>query len=254
MKIKIITWNIGGGKILAKNSDPHKLASYSEDGFKHITEILKSENPDIITLQETHKNESEDLVENIAKALSFEFYKHDSTSSSHIDSKFNLGHAIISRYPINSHTFNFFNNPKLSTVWEDGSIAKSFNKGYSTVGINMDGQVINITTMHLVPFRRFDVDIESNLGKTILQDVEEKIKIMPTPWIISGDFNINSKSLKDYFPRLLENMNELDMHEPTTPKGRYYDHIIFSGVKLIEGHVLSNVLTDHYPIVATFEL
>lgn len=254
MKIKVITWNIGGGKILAKNSDPNKLASYSEDGFNHIIEILKNENPDIITLQETHKNEFEDLVGNISKALGFDFYKHDSTSPSHIDSKFNLGHAIISRYPIDNHTSGFFNNPKLNVVWEDGSIAQSFDKGFSTVVVSVDGQAINITTTHLVPFRRFKVDVESEVAKTILKDVQEKIKIMPAPWIISGDFNINSKSLKDYLPRLLANMTELDINEPTTPKGSYYDHIIFRGVKLMECHVLSNVVTDHYPVVATFEL
>jgi endonuclease/exonuclease/phosphatase (EEP) superfamily protein YafD len=49
-------------------------------------------------------------------------------------------------------------------------------------------------------------------------------------------------------------MNELGIDKPTTPNGSYYDHIIFKGVKLIESHVLSNVLTDHYPVVATFEL
>lgn len=254
MKLKVITWNIGGGKILAKNSDPNKFASYSEDGFNHIIEVLKNENPDIITLQEVHKNETEDLVENISKALGFDFYKHDSTSSSHIDLKFNLGHAIISRYPINSHTFNFFRNPKLTVVWEDGSIAQSFDKGFSTLGVNIDGQAINITTTHLVPFRRFEIDVESEVAKTILKDVEEKIKIMSAPWIISGDFNINSKSLKQYLPSLLEGMNELDINKPTTPDGSYYDHIIFKGMKLTESHVLSNVYTDHYPVVATFEL
>lgn len=254
MRLKVITWNIGGGKILAKNSDPNKLASYLEDGFNYIVEALKNENPDIITLQETHKNESGDLVEDIAKALGFNFYKHDSTSSSHIDSKFNLGHAIISRYPIDNHTFGFFSNPKLNTVWEDGSIARSFDKGFSTVVVNVNGQVINITTTHLVPFRRFGVDVNSEVAKEILKDVQEKIKIMPAPWIISGDFNINSKLLKDYLPRLLVNMNELDISEPTTPKGSYYDHIIFKGVKLIEGQVLGNLLTDHYPVIAIFEL
>lgn len=254
MKFTIMTWNIGGGKILSKNSDPHKLASYSKDGFEHITKVIKKENPDVITLQETHKNKSEDLVEGISKTLGYDFYKHDSTSPSHIDSKFNLGHAIISRYPIKNHTFALFNNPKLSVVWEDGSIAKSFDKGFSTVVINVDGQSVNISTTHLVPFRRFKIAVESEVAKTILRDVEEKIKIMPIPWIFSGDFNINSKSLKEYLPKLLGNMNEINISEPTTPKGRYYDHIIFNGIKLIESHVLNNVLTDHYPVVATFEL
>lgn len=249
-----MTWNIGGGKILSKNFDPRKLASYSKDGFEHITEIIKKENPDIITLQETHKNENEDLVEKISKKLGYNFYKHDSTSNSHIDKNFNLGHAIISRFPITNHTFNLFKNPELSVTWEDGSVAKSFDKGFSTFSIKIDEQDINITTTHLFPFRRFEVDIESDTARTILQDVEEKIEVMPTPWIITGDFNINSKSIKKYLPKLLKNMSEVELNKPTTPKDNYYDHISFNGVNIIGSYVLDDVLTDHYPIVATFEL
>ena len=100
MNIKVLTWNIGGGKILGESSDPSLLASYSEDGFEYIVKTLREENPDIIALQETHKNEQDDFVSSIAKELNYKYYIHDSTSPSHIDKDYQLGHAIISKYPI----------------------------------------------------------------------------------------------------------------------------------------------------------
>ena len=52
MRIKTVTWNIGGGKHLKDGDDPLLMASYSIAAIAEIAEWLKSENPDIITIQE----------------------------------------------------------------------------------------------------------------------------------------------------------------------------------------------------------
>lgn len=253
-RLKVLTWNIGGGKILDKNSDPSKLASYSLDGFENIAQLLLSEKPDIVTLQESHKNGSKDQVKELADRLGYEFYIHDSTSPSHIDTDFELGHAVISRYPLSDHVFQLFENPHLEVVWEDGSVAKSFDKGYSSVTAKInDSELLRITTTHLVPFRRFEIELESEQAQQIISNVDKTIVRESKPWIVLGDFNIDSSLVADYFPTAFHKMDEVNIESPTTPKGRKYDHILFDGLSLVEYRIANEVLTDHYPVIATFE-
>ncbi len=253
-KLKVLTWNIGGGKILDKSSDPLKLASYSIDGFEHIVKLLLSEKPDIIALQESHKNVNEDLVKKLADRLGYQYFVHDSTSPSHIDTDFQLGHAIISRYSLSNHRFKLYENPHLEVIWEDGSVAKTFDKGYSTVALRIDESlVLNVTTTHLVPFRRFEIDVKSEKGQQILKNVDETIDRESKPWIVLGDFNIDSGKVAHYFPTAFHEMDEVNIENPTNPKGRSYDHILFEGLSLVEYRVANEVLTDHFPVIATFE-
>lgn len=252
--IKILTWNVGGGKILEPGKDVDKIASYNRDGFEHITQTIQAENPDIVTLQEVHKNEMYDLVEQYCKKLGYQYFVHDSTSPSHIDATYKLGHAIISKFPLSDHVFGLFKNPNLSVKWEDGSIAQSFDKGYSTVRVSLPETDVYVTTTHLVPFRRFSIDIDSPAAKQILSDVDNTLSSELMPYIITGDFNINRPILHDYLPNLLETMDEICLEYPTTPKGRMYDHILFRGASLTEHHIASSVKTDHFPVVAEFKI
>lgn len=252
MTIKTITWNIGGGKLLKEGSDPTRLASYSENGLDEIIGLLKKENADIITLQETQSNQTQDQVKVIADALGFN-YVHDSTSSSHIEDGFKLGHAVITRYQIIDRKFGLFVNPNIEIEWEDGSAAKSFDKGYTTCTLDIDGHGLKVTTLHLVPFRRFEIDIHSDTAKTILRNVEDTIAEDYSSWLIQGDFNVDSEQLKGYLPKLFDkNTGEILLKLPTTPKGRKYDHIIFRDLELVSFNIESSVLTDHFPVIANF--
>jgi endonuclease/exonuclease/phosphatase family metal-dependent hydrolase len=254
MHIKTLTWNIGGGKLLREGSDPDLLASYNEDGLDAIIGLLESEKPDIITLQEIQVNSTKDQAKEIADRLGYT-YVRDIISDSHIDTDCELGHAILTRYEIISHSYGFFTNPNVEIEWEDGSTASSFDKGYSTCVLKIDNREVAVTTLHLVPFRRFDIDIHSDMAKSILKNVQDTINDDHSPWLIQGDFNINDSQLESYLPRLFnENTTEIALEQPTTPKDRKYDHIILRGGKLLNHKVISDVLTDHYPVVAEVEI
>lgn len=230
------------------------IASYDTDGLDSIIKLIASENPNIVTLQETQSNAAHDQVREIAAALGYT-YVHDITSESHIDEGYKLGHGILSRYPITDQVFGLFDNPNLKVTWEDGSIATSFDKGFTTCTLDTPGGALTVTTLHLIPFRRFDVDMGSGLAKKILGNVEDLVAGNYSPWLIQGDFNINSQLLENYLPKLFDqNTGELLIDRPTNPKGRSYDHIIFRGAKLIDYKIVSNVLTDHFPVIARFEI
>lgn len=255
MKIKTVTWNIGGAKLLQEGADHTLFASYSVEGVDKIIDWLRKESPDIITLQETQKNDENDQVATIAQKLGYEYFYHDSTSESHIDAGYNLGHAIISRYPLSDHQTGFFNNPNVEVEWEDGSIAKSFDKGFSTCRASIGGVDISLTTLHLIPFRRFNIEMGTELASTILNDIQESLSTSTEKWIIQGDFNIDSNSLASYLPKLFsQGFSEVDISETTTPNGRKYDHILYRHVDLLNSRIDSTVLTDHFPVIAEFAI
>ena len=255
MKLRTVTWNIGGGKLLQDNADPTLLASYTKDGIDEIVAHLKSIDPDVITLQETQRNANNDQIAYIAENLGYKYFLHDSTSDSHIDKGHQLGHGIISRYPLTDHQTGFFDNPRVQVEWEDGSIATSFDKGYTTCRVTAKNTSFSLTTLHLIPFRRFNIEMDSDLAKSILRNVAETLSSPTRKWIIQGDFNIDSETLKEYMPELFEQeLDEVSVAEPTTPKNHRYDHVLFRSMTLTSLHINPDVLTDHFPVIAEFEV
>jgi len=253
MQLKTITWNIGGGKHLKDGDDPLLMASYSVDAIAEIAEWLKANNPDIITVQEAQGDGDTNQVEEIAKLLGYSYYFFDSTSSSHIDENKTLGNGVISKHPISNHSGGLFLNPNIETTIQ-GRHAVSHDKGYGTCMVSTDGYDISVTTLHLLPFRAFNVDLDSEMGKAILSSIESTILPKAPMALIQGDFNIDNPQLTPVLPNLLKNMNEISLNAPTTPSGRLYDHVLYKGLVLESVKIDSSVKTDHYPVICEFSV
>lgn len=255
MKLTTLQWNIGGGKIRAINSGSTVSESYNRDGVEYITSLLKDINPDIITLQEVHCDKDVDQVSNIASKLGLGYYVSDFYADSHIEKGQRLGQAIISKYPISSHTFELFINPQYKNIWEDGSIAVSHDKGITSVEVEVDSKKARIITTHLIPFRRFDVDPISTEAEVVMEDIQNKLHNMSNIVLIQGDFNLDYVSLRTILPNLFINdMGEVLQTVPTTPKGRKYDHVLFRGLKMKKTYTNDTALTDHFPVITVFEV
>lgn len=116
MKIKAVQWNIGGGYIRSASADPASYDVYSQDGLGSIVEFLKHEQPDVITLQETHVNNDASQAQFIAQALGGYFWANDEYAHSHLARGYQLGQAIISKYPLSAHGFSFFSKAQAAHV------------------------------------------------------------------------------------------------------------------------------------------
>lgn len=257
MNITTIQWNIGGGKIRTDDStDPDRVDSYNTDSLDSIIAVLRELQPDIITLQEVHKNDQLSQVAEIAKQLGMQYYADDYYADSHIETGQQLGHAIISRFPISDSQFVYFTNPKFQVTWEDGSVATSHDKGLTSCFVDVDGTKLAVATTHLLPFRRFNVAVESPEAQTVLRDVQQKLDNGHTPLLLQGDFNLNEPSLARRFTLLMDNgAHEIIQNVPTTPNGHFFDHIFYRGLKLVNSHVVSkDIRSDHFPIVSEFTL
>lgn len=256
MELRTLTWNIGGGKTPGNRADRSRVASPAEDGLDSVVGLLESEKPDVIALQETQRKEGYDQVDYIASSLGYEHYFHDSTSQSHIDTDCRLGHCVISRYPVSQHRFGLFENPNAQVTREDGSTATTHDKGFSSCVVSAGDTQVEVTTLHLIPFAMFKIELESPAAQGVLRDVARKLVPARDQALIQGDFNIDRPGVQPYLPRLFATagLAEVAIDEPTTPGGRRYDHILYRGLVLKSKRVVSGVGTDHYPVIAAFEV
>lgn len=253
MQLKTATWNIGGGKYLRDGEDPLLMVSYCVNAIAGIAEWLKLSGPDIITIQEAQGDNDTNQVEEIAKLLGYDYHFFDATSSSHIDKGKTLGNGVISKYPISNHSTGLFFNPNIKTTIQ-GRPATSHDKGYGTCTVNIGNQNISVTTLHLLPFRAFGVDFESDIGKVILRSIEPAVLPSAPIALVQGDFNIDNERLAPILPGFLMDMDEISLKEPTTPAGKRYDHVLYKGLKLENVDIDSNVKTDHYPVICDFSI
>lgn len=253
-KLKTVQWNIGGGKIRDAASESGEQALYCIDGLDYIVSQLAAISPDIITLQEIHGDSKLNQAEYIASKLGLDYLVSDFYADSHVEEGQKLGQAIISRFPISEHSFQFFYNPGYRVERQNGSTMVSHDKGLTTCSIETKGRYIEVKTLHLIPFRPFNIEPQSDSAKKVLEDVEDKLQSTSSSLLVQGDFNLDFSSLAEVLPRTLQEAEELFQDVPTTPKGRKYDHVLYRGIELLDNEVDSSALTDHYPLRMTFNL
>jgi len=256
MKIKTVSWNIGGAKTLQPGTDPGLMASYNVDAIDDIVEKLKAISPDVIAFQEIQKNDSYDQAALIASKLGYNYFINESFSWSHNEAGADLGNAIVSKYPIISHQVGTFLNPNISVLWEDGTTAVTHDKGYIQATLDVNGIEVSVLTLHLTPFRKFGMELDDEKALEILADVSEKIiSHSGDRTVVLGDFNIDGATIGHYFPDFREaGFEEASTDGPTTPKNRTYDHLLYKGLQLTDKSIDSDVLTDHYILITDLEL
>lgn len=256
MVIKTIQWNIGGGKMRKKDDDPSDPLAYRHDSLREIINVLDKYNPDIITIQESHSDNNSNQAEIISSELGLKYFVSDVYAKSHLEEGQDLGQCIISRFPIEKHLFTLFKNPKLETKGPKGEHWKSHDKGVTSCFAQLDESLsLNVKTSHSIPLRRFCIDSLSPLILPLRKDMARKLKPESELYIYQGDLNYDEFSVAKYLPGLfVEDIKEIILDFPTTPKGRKYDHILYRNLKHKKSLVIKDVLTDHYPVFSEFQI
>lgn len=256
MILKTLQWNIGGGKARKAGDDPNDALAYSNEALDSDIEIIRRYNPDIITLQESHSDDKGNQAQTMAENLGLKFFANNVYDKSHIEEGKGLSQAIISRFPIKENSFTFFYNPKLETTGPKGEHWVSHDKGVTDCIVDLGGGItLNVKTSHSFPYRRFHVEPFDERLLPLRNDMAEKLMPKTDRYIYQGDLNYNEFSVAELLPKLMTNgVQEVILTEPTTPKGRKYDHVLYRGIKHIKSIVISNVLTDHFPIYSEFEI
>ncbi|MCL2173774.1 endonuclease/exonuclease/phosphatase family protein [Candidatus Saccharibacteria bacterium] len=255
MKFKTIQWNIGGALIRDPHSDKTLDGSYNVDGLDYIVQKLKSVQPDIITLQEIHLNDHDNQAAEIARKLGGEYhFVSGKFSNSHLKPDQFLGMAILSRHPIKNSRTAKFPNPQLVIQRPNGELWRTHDKGVIIGEIDLTGEIIEVMSTQAVPLHRFFVDMTTSMGQAMCAKIQRVLLPKLPKYLIQGDFNIDSPSLKDFFPGIVNGGHEIIQDTPTGVWGRRNDHILYGGLKLLSSRVDDQVLTDHYPIISEFEI
>jgi len=252
MQIKIAQWNIGGGLVRRDDSDPLSSSSYTEDGLEHIIEFLREENPDVVTLQETQERGDYCQAKMIADSIGLPYWVNHSTDQSFFDTEKLIGQAILSRYPIIESRFSPFSNPGFTKRSDEGAIIRSKNGGLTSCVVQTpNGSPIAIKSFHTVPFHFLNIDLQCHAALSVIREIGTSVGSGGFATIIAADFNLDAPSLRTNMPELLENgFCEIPQIEPTTPKGKRLDHVLFSGLYAVESRVLDAAKTDHFPVIS----
>ena len=128
--------------------------------------------------------------------------------------------------------------------------------GLTVATIDIDGSRINVVTLHMQPFELFAIDPYSDAAKELRESLEAQLRTLSSPWILQGDFNINSPSID----RFLGGIADLDGYAgvlsttPTIPAGKTIDHIASLHATPKHTSIDTTALTDHYPVKTVFEV
>lgn len=248
MKLRTLEWNIGGGK---------SVDDSGKDVLDEIIEVFKNEAPDIITLQETHANESLIQAEQIANSLGYEYWFNDIYDDSHIEKDQKLGQAIISKYPTSNHSFSLFPNPKFELKRPNGDVWLTHDKGISTCTANLENREVTIQTLHLIPFVMFGIDALGESTKVIRNAVADSIS-QSGLLLLQGDFNFDGPSVEPLVESAFQRgILEVSKDKSTIAKNKELlggSRILYRGLRFQGSKIIESVPTDSYPIVADFHL
>ena len=253
MLIRTLQWNIGGGKIRNTTDDPRDASKYIQEGLPHIIELIRNISADIITLQETHANEKSSQAARICREAGFPHVVNDQYDASHLEDGQSLCQSVLSKFPLENHTFQNFYNPKFTTVRPDGAEWISHNKGVTACEVVLTNTShLFLQTLHVIPFAKFGIALDDARARRVLDDVEEKLAAQKSPALLQGDFNI--EDVQRYLPKIGADFDEVFLSDATTPWKTKTDHVLYRELSLKTSRPIKDVLTDHYPLYCEFDI
>ncbi len=230
--------------------------------------FLKKENPDILAIQEAYQKDDPSLpvnyrtVSELKKELDYKYvffapeFLHKRKTV-----KVDMGNVIFSRFPIISKNVVFFNQPYGECDTEDSSIVPFVPRNIQHAKIDLNGVVLNIFNTHGIWGEEgSDNPNRLKMSQIIVDQIKGKENV-----ILSGDFNVNQgtksiKNIEKYLQNIFKDELKTSFNMKRKPKVSGYgeavvDNIFITPDLRIIKHYCPNVdISDHFPLIATFEV
>ncbi len=229
MQLKIVSWNIWGGRKLPE-----------------IIQCLSEANPDIIGLQEVLQDEggANNSAKAIADALGYTYIYETTTllipSISHllekhgIDKNMEWGNAILSRYPISNRNVHVLSGDRKRTALEGT--------------VTIEDKKLQVFSTHLV----YAPAQPSHTQTTQMQNL---LKVLPKEnGLVMGDFNAtpDDKIMEDMTGVMVNTEGDSTKY---TADGKKIDYIFSTmDIKILSSGTLDSQASDHLPIYAIIEI
>lgn len=253
MKIKALTLNIWGGKLLERAAD-----------------FIYKENPDIVFLQEVYDGTG-DLDSKYRSLSIFQEklrYSYCSFEPSFIDrgpsGDIPQGNAVLSRFPAGNQRTIFFDIPfgkfSLEKADSQSGINQFIPMSMLNTNIKINNKDVNTYSVHGIwGFDGEDSERRLAMSKTIVDEVKDKENV-----ILAGDFNLNPhtktiKNIENYLQNVFKNelASTFNMkHKKLAGYATAAVDMIFvsKSIKIINHYMPDVDVSDHMPLVCELEI
>ncbi len=171
MSIKLLSWNIWGGKYLSQ-----------------VMDFLGKENADIIALQEVAEEKGSTTADTIAKAMGYECVYAPNVKFHEHGKVVIRGNAVLSRYPVTKHTIHVLSS-------EESRVAVQAD-------IDVKGTLLHVVSVHLVHSHQQPSARQVEQVKNLLAAVPKENTV------VMGDFNSLPES--DTITRMRQAFHDTD--------------------------------------------
>ncbi len=221
------------------------LTSAGRDSFQDLVELVRKENPDVITLQEVVVNSPLNGFRNMYIDLSEGLKQMGFWFSAISDGSYTTRNAIFSKYPIVEST----------TILIEPVV--QYQRSAVLASIMINGKPVITVSTHLT-------NIGPSSGTTDrLRQVDMLVKktrefASGVPVIVAGDFNAVPESPE--YDRITTFFTDTWMvngtEGPTSPADfprKRIDYIFSTGLELDSCYTIATLISDHLPLICTFE-
>lgn len=252
MQIKVISLNMWLGGLL----------------FPEIIDFLKTENADIVLLQEVYNSEDKHLedryrsVEVLKQNLGYGYedyllgFMHETP-----DGTIPQGNAILSRFPITGRTAYTLQEPTLQSYKDIPEHWPVLPRYLQKVDLDVTGKTLSVFNMHGV----WDLNGSSySPARQKMDEVIQKAIAGKQPVILGGDSNANSdnpmiinlsKKLNNVFGQSLKTTFNMKHKTSQGYATAVVDHLFVSNdIKVISSVCPDMDISDHLPLVANLEI
>jgi endonuclease/exonuclease/phosphatase family metal-dependent hydrolase len=220
-EIKVVSYNIHSG--LNKDMFPSLF---------DIIDFLRIENADVICLQEVNESAKAGFqVSSLKEDL--EMYSHFGANVVKLGS--NYGLATYSKYKIISQNHIYLS----SNTEQRGMLHTVVKLGF--------GRKLNIINLHL--------GLSDEEREIQLDEVEEFVKSLNDPYIVTGDFNQSNMDInKEIFKDVAIQANKDNILTYASSLDRIDYMLVSPDIEVKYYDVLIKNMSDHYPIVAKLKI
>jgi endonuclease/exonuclease/phosphatase family metal-dependent hydrolase len=237
----------------------HLFNSYEENSNKNVSEIFKelllTEQPDIICIQEYYRDNIPDLTSYPYQYIHFK----ETTNKKGVTKENVLGHAILSKYPIVATGAFDFSYTYNNSIYADVVIENDTIRVYN----------LHLKSMSIIPSVSFlqgrdKEKLRKRLSNAFVVQQEQVETILahkresPYPALVGGDFNNTPFSYiyKKFKNEMTDAYSECGNGLGTTYSFDFYpmriDYIFTSEeFEVLKFKAIKKTFSDHYPVSAT---
>lgn len=227
----------------------------TKDVPKIISELLNTQQPDVICIQEFYRDDSVNFA---AYPYQYIYFKYSKNKKGKLKENV-LGHAILSKYPlINTGSFDFSgssNNSIYADLVKDRDTIRVYNLHLSSMGI--------LPTVSYL--QEGDTDkLRRRMSNAFIGQQEQMVQILahkdksPYPVLLCGDFNNTQFSY--VYRKIQTGMQDAYLQKGNGLGTTYLfdsypmriDYVFTSEqFEVLKFETIKKTFSDHYPVVAT---